>query len=186
MASRTRSSPRIGSMVPSAMDGWEEALRARTGVGGVEMAMPATRQEAQEAPEARDGHKDGGPNVHVAPGGSQTAGCLFCGKPLGKSRHGGKPRRFCSPDHRIAFHAEGRRVGEGILLRRLRMSERGRKMRVGPRRASTSELKKVGVTMSESQIWLTSDSCGERWQPQIQPGGRMPRDYWRCPKGCNS
>ena len=161
-------------------------MNAEAGVGGLGMRMPATRQEAQEAPAGGDGQNDRGPNVHVGPGGSQAAGCAFCGKPVGESRHGGKPRRFCSPDHRIAFHAEGRRVGEGILLRRLRMSERGRKIRVGPRRASKSELKKVGVTLSESQIWLTCDRCGERWEPQIQPGGRLPQNYWRFPKGCNS
>ena len=59
-------------------------------------------------------------------------------------------------------------------------------MRVGPRRASKSELKKCGVTLSESHFWLTCDRCGERWEPQIQPGGRLPQNYWRCPKGCNS
>ena len=54
-----------------------------------------------------------------------------------------------------------------------------------PKRFSPAELKKVGVTVSELTIWLTCDRCGERMSPQIQPGGKLPRNYWRCPKGCN-
>jgi hypothetical protein len=57
---------------------------------------------------------------------------------------------------------------------------------MAPKRFSPAELKKVGVTVSQSELWLTCDQCGERWQPQIQPGGRMHRNYWQCPKGCNA
>ena len=66
-------------------------MNAEAGAGGVRMAIPATRQEAQEAPGAGDGHKGSVPNVHVALGGSQAAGCAFCGEPVGESRRGGKP-----------------------------------------------------------------------------------------------
>ena len=27
--------------------------------------------------------------------------------------------------------------------------------------------------------------CGQRWSPNIQPGGRMPRNYRVCPNKCS-
>ena len=28
--------------------------------------------------------------------------------------------------------------------------------------------------------------CGASWSPHPLRGGRLPRAYWRCPKGCNN
>ncbi len=52
-----------------------------------------------------------------------------------------------------------------------------------------TKLKKAGVTMTgedESGVpFLHCDTCGQGWKPMIQPGGRLYRFYYRCPKGCN-
>ena len=29
-------------------------------------------------------------------------------------------------------------------------------------------------------------SCGAWWSPDILPGGELPKNWWRCPNGCNS
>jgi hypothetical protein len=161
-------------------------VNAGTGVGGVGMAMPAMRQEAQEAPEAGDGHKDGGPNVHVAPGGSQAASCAFCGEPVGGSRRGGKPRRFCSPVHRVAFHAEARRVGGQVLQRRARQTGKAGQPMPRPKQCTAAQLRRVGVTLEvPPRPHLRCDRCGQRWVVVTLNSGRLPRGYWRCPAGCS-
>jgi hypothetical protein len=55
-------------------------------------------------------------------------------------------------------------------------------------RPTTSQLKKVGVTIldSNSSFFLRCDQCGSVWSPNIQPGGHLPRDYWKCERGCNA
>lgn len=34
-------------------------------------------------------------------------------------------------------------------------------------------------------FFLQCDTCGLTWSPNIQPGGRLPKGYWKCPKQCN-
>ncbi len=55
-----------------------------------------------------------------------------------------------------------------------------------PKTASEQELAKVGVTVA-SPIGLTlqCDTCGHTWSPNMEEGGRIPREYWNCPNGCN-
>jgi hypothetical protein len=57
-----------------------------------------------------------------------------------------------------------------------------------PSRYSEPELAKVGVEIigDKSHIRLACKHCGQNWSPNIQPGGRLPRGYWKCPNGCNS
>jgi hypothetical protein len=55
-----------------------------------------------------------------------------------------------------------------------------------PKKVSNDELKKVGVKIiSRHTVLLECESCGQRWAPNIQGEGRMPRGYWKCPNGCN-
>lgn len=49
-----------------------------------------------------------------------------------------------------------------------------------------SRLRDCGVELiDESRVHLGCSACGQVWSPNIQPGGRMPRGYWKCPNGCN-
>ncbi len=55
-----------------------------------------------------------------------------------------------------------------------------------PAEFTEKELKKVGVTITDiRRTMLRCDKCGQYWSPNIQPGGRLPRGYWKCPNGCN-
>lgn len=52
--------------------------------------------------------------------------------------------------------------------------------------AFVARLKSRGVKMIQSNpMWLQCDSCGAKWSPDMQRGGRMPRGYWKCPNSCN-
>ena len=59
---------------------------------------------------------------------------------------------------------------------------------VRPRRFSSPEMNRVGVMIigDPSSMALECATCGARWSPCIQPGGRMPRRYWQCPASCNA
>jgi len=55
-----------------------------------------------------------------------------------------------------------------------------------PRKCSEKELRKVGVEIAERNTMLLQCArCSTAWQPMIRPGGKLPRGYWKCPKGCN-
>jgi hypothetical protein len=47
-------------------------------------------------------------------------------------------------------------------------------------------LKRVGVALLDAHsLRLACENCGQTWSPNLQPGGRLPRGYWKCPNGCN-
>ena len=58
-----------------------------------------------------------------------------------------------------------------------------------PARLSAGEMAKVGVDYRQEnngEVFLTCQNCGSAWSPNMLAGGKLPRNYWRCPKGCNS
>lgn len=55
-----------------------------------------------------------------------------------------------------------------------------------PRSFTDSQLAKVGVIIvNEYTRSLGCLDCQYIWSPMIQPGGKLPRGYWKCPQGCN-
>jgi transposase len=47
--------------------------------------------------------------------------------------------------------------------------------------------KEANVTVTDpSRMTVTCNECGTAWSPNIQPGGRLPRGWWRCPNECNA
>jgi len=57
---------------------------------------------------------------------------------------------------------------------------------VRPRRFSESELKRVQVEIiNPYRLVLRCAQCGWGWSPMIRAGGRLPRNYSKCPGGCN-
>lgn len=47
-------------------------------------------------------------------------------------------------------------------------------------------LKLHNVTLiDERQVLLRCNQCGQPWSPILLEGGRLPKGYWKCPKGCN-
>ncbi len=58
---------------------------------------------------------------------------------------------------------------------------------IRPARPTDSELRKVGVEWrDESAGILGCLTCGQGWTVMLRQGGNLPRNYWRCPNGCNS
>jgi len=48
---------------------------------------------------------------------------------------------------------------------------------------TTANIESVG---RPGQLQYECLTCGQFWSPNIQSGGRRPRGWWRCPKGCNA
>lgn len=46
-----------------------------------------------------------------------------------------------------------------------------------PARCTEYEMKKVGVTLTQTDpsLWLQCDRCGSQWTPSMRPGGRLQR-----------
>jgi hypothetical protein len=50
-------------------------------------------------------------------------------------------------------------------------------------RLSEASLNNVGVELRDrEQIRLECKCCGQQWLPNILPGGRLPRGWWKCPR----
>jgi|GEM_PF-813382 len=51
---------------------------------------------------------------------------------------------------------------------------------------SRVQLDQVGVdVISGDPVFLCCQACKQKWSPNISPGGLLPKDYWKCPNGCN-
>jgi len=51
---------------------------------------------------------------------------------------------------------------------------------------SSVQLARVGVTIVRREpLTLQCQHCSAEWRVQRWPGGRRPKNYWRCQKGCN-
>jgi len=47
-------------------------------------------------------------------------------------------------------------------------------------------LKKVGIELRDlSSTIFDCMYCERGWSPNLLPGGRMPKRWWKCPNGCN-
>jgi len=54
-----------------------------------------------------------------------------------------------------------------------------------PGEFSKSQLRKVGVLIVRGDaLRLRCGSCAEEWDVG-RKGLRLPKGYWKCPKGCN-
>ncbi len=55
-----------------------------------------------------------------------------------------------------------------------------------PQRFNINQMEKVGVKVLDSdRILLECEKCGQKWSPSLLSGARLPKNYWRCPNGCN-
>jgi hypothetical protein len=47
--------------------------------------------------------------------------------------------------------------------------------------------RRAGIILLDSHsLWYACNRCGQQWSPNLVSGGRGPRGWWRCPKGCNA
>lgn len=54
-----------------------------------------------------------------------------------------------------------------------------------PKSYTPGQLANAGLEMLDLS-WLRCMSCGAAWSPNLRTGGRLPRNYWKCPNGCNA
>jgi hypothetical protein len=60
------------------------------------------------------------------------------------------------------------------------------KIKKGNRKETKGRLNESSVTLLvDSPFVLQCNECDAVWSPKIQKGGRLPRNYWHCPNGCN-
>lgn len=57
---------------------------------------------------------------------------------------------------------------------------------VRPRDLTGPELRRAGVVLNYNS-WLTFEclQCGRTWKHEVDDKGKLPRCYWKCPRGCN-
>lgn len=54
------------------------------------------------------------------------------------------------------------------------------------RHMSEVQLARLGVRRLRSDdVILQCVTCGETWLPQLDSSGKLPFDYWYCPRKCN-
>lgn len=41
------------------------------------------------------------------------------------------------------------------------------------------------TVVDPDRFWVQCNACGERWSPNFQSGGTVPRGWRACPRGCN-
>jgi DNA-directed RNA polymerase subunit RPC12/RpoP len=46
------------------------------------------------------------------------------------------------------------------------------------------ELHRKGIELLGHTLYRCK-ACGQRFSPNLLPGGRLPRNSWKCPNGCN-
>lgn len=60
------------------------------------------------------------------------------------------------------------------------------KIKKSAKRETKKHLKEASVTLlADTPLVLQCNECDAVWSPKIQKGGRLPRNYWYCPNGCN-
>lgn len=60
------------------------------------------------------------------------------------------------------------------------------KIKKGVKRGTKKQLKESSVTLLvDTPLVLQCNECDAVWSPKIQKGGRLARNYWYCPNGCN-
>lgn len=50
-------------------------------------------------------------------------------------------------------------------------------------RWTDKSLARVGVVIVGEHLACTQ--CGSEWSPNLRRGGRLPRGWWLCERGCN-
>ena len=52
---------------------------------------------------------------------------------------------------------------------------------------SEENLELLGVNeLNPSGLLLECQECGQKWSPNMEEGGWLPRLWWQCPNGCNA
>jgi hypothetical protein len=54
------------------------------------------------------------------------------------------------------------------------------------RHMTRSQLDSLGIAIADKRdLVLQCKSCGQTWMPELDANGKLPFDYWLCPRTCN-
>lgn len=74
--------------------------------------------------------------------------------------------------------------GEGDVI--IQQRDRNRQYR-RPHDRSYNSIRWAGMfLLDEKRLLLECENCGVKFSPDIQPGGKLSRDWWMCPYRCNA
>ena len=55
------------------------------------------------------------------------------------------------------------------------------------RHMTGAELASLGIAILDKRdLLLQCNCCGQTWLPELDANGKLPFDYWLCPRACNS
>ncbi|MCX6628664.1 MAG: hypothetical protein NTW28_13665 [Candidatus Solibacter sp.] len=55
------------------------------------------------------------------------------------------------------------------------------------RHMTAAELASLGIAILDKRdLILQCTCCGRTWLPELDADGKLPFDYWLCPRTCNS
>jgi len=69
----------------------------------------------------------------------------------------------------------------------MRLAERAAIDKEDVRHMTAAELESLGIAvLDKPDVVLQCRRCGQTWLPELDANGKLPFDYWRCPRSCNT
>jgi len=51
---------------------------------------------------------------------------------------------------------------------------------------SSPSMTKANIERVGAESHFRCKKCGQEWSPNLLSGGKLPKGWWKCPRGCNS
>jgi len=66
-------------------------------------------------------------------------------------------------------------------------AEMGDDQKIDPKTLSTAKKHNVYIYFFAGSLNVRCLTCSQVWSPMLQAGGKLPRQWWKCPRGweCN-
>jgi hypothetical protein len=69
----------------------------------------------------------------------------------------------------------------------MRLLDRNATDKEDVRHMTRSELDSLGIAIVDKRnLVLQCTCCGQTWTPELDANGKLPFDYWLCPRTCNN
>jgi hypothetical protein len=69
----------------------------------------------------------------------------------------------------------------------MRLLDRAATDKEDVRHMTAAELASLGIAILDKRdLVLQCKHCGQTWVPELDSNGKLPFDYWQCPRTCNS
>jgi hypothetical protein len=69
----------------------------------------------------------------------------------------------------------------------MRLLDRAATDKEDVRHMTAAELQSLGIAILDRRdLLLQCRCCGQTWSPALVADGKLPFDYWLCPRSCNS